>query len=96
MGLDSKEYSWRWVTASGRLSHGPCELVYVAMYPDAANDSVTIYDGEGIKGEKLVNLFVGLAFPAYFNPPVPAYCNRGLYVDVTQAPKGTFIMWREM
>ncbi|GAI43554.1 unnamed protein product [marine sediment metagenome] len=93
---DSKEYSWRWVTASELLSHGACELLFVLLTsPDDISDC-TLYDGETNLGRTIVKLegSANRSFP--FLPAKPIYCRRGLYVEKGTRMTGVLIQWREL
>lgn len=94
--MESKEYSWAWVTVDKFLSHGPCELCYAYLVPSAATTDSHIYDGESTKGDKIVTLESAAANPRPFSPKVPVYCRKGLYVDVGTSVTGIFVQWREL
>jgi len=93
--MDSKEYSWKWVTADELLSHGACELVYAFITPSDPEAEVYIYDGENTNGRKIFRFVTANQNNRVFNPPVPVYCRRGLYVDITKGTEGIFVQWRE-
>jgi len=95
--VDSKEYSWKWVTADELLSHGPCELLYLHLIPSsAATSTATLYDGENTNGQIIVDIRIATSRACELEPPVPIYCRRGLYIDMKATIKGCFIMWREL
>lgn len=94
--MESKEYSWKWVTADELLSHGPCELVYACLAPSAATTDSALYDGESTGGERIITLKAATVRVMPFSPKVPVYCRRGLYVDVGTSVTGIFVQWREL
>lgn len=95
--MESKEYSWAWVTADICLSHGPCELLYAKFIPSAsATSTATIYDGEDTTGTKIVEFRTAQSRQADLRPPKPVYCRHGLYVDALANVKGVFVQWREV
>lgn len=94
--MDSKEYSWAWVTGDRILSHGPCELVYAALVPSGATTDSVLYNGENTKGDHIVTLKAATVRIMPFSPKIPVYCRRGLYVDVGTSVTGIFVQWREL
>jgi len=95
--MDSREYSWRWITASCLLSHGPCELVDAHLVPDSAGTSTAeYYDGENDNGELIISSRIAASQHCDLAPKVPIYCQRGLYVKVTANVRGILVQWREL
>lgn len=95
--MDSKEYSWAWVTVDRLLSTGPCELVYAHAVSDGGEIQDTwLYDGANTNGDKIINLQKGVTGNIILNPKVPVYCYHGLYVDVGSNTEGVLVMWREL
>jgi hypothetical protein len=103
--MESKEYSWAWVTADRLLSHGPCELIYAYEVVTATSLDTHIYNGQNTSGEKVATLGITVVAgtdtivaipPAEFRPPVPVYCRLGLYIDKGTDVTGIFVMWREL
>ena len=94
--MDSKEYSWAWVTADRLLSAGPCELVSAYLVVSAGSTDTHLYDGENTSGNKVVTLESAAVTGHPFKPPTPIYCRRGLYVDIGTNVTGCFIQWREL
>ena len=95
--MNSKEYSWKWVTQDELLSHGPCELLYAQLIPQsAATATSTLYDGENTKGDIISSFRTAESRPCEIDPPVPIYCRRGLYIDIAAQTKGIFVQWREL
>ena len=54
--MESKAYSWAWVTADMLLSHGPCELHFAQLTADDGVADVTLYDGENTSGQTIFTL----------------------------------------
>lgn len=97
MEVESKEYSWKWVTADELLSHGACELLCVKFVPDSsATATCTIYDGENTNGDIIVAFRTAQSRQADFKPAKPVYCRRGLYLDSIANVLGVFVQWREL
>jgi len=95
--MESKNYSWAWVTGDRLLSHGPCELLYAHAYNSGnAIENTAIYDGENVHGTLMINFNTGLKGDLPFTPPEPVYCRRGLYVDIGENTEGVFVQWREL
>lgn len=96
MEVESKKYSWKWVTADELLSHGACELLYALLDAGAADDFVTIYNGENTSGDIIAIIRAAAKTSRAFAPKVPVYCRRGLYVDVATTTTKVFVQWREL
>ncbi len=94
--MESKECSWKWVTADQLLSHGPCELIYARSMTATAESNTFLYDGENTDGTPIVEFEGGVNDGHNLAPPVPVYCRKGLYVDIGTATIGVFVMWREL
>ncbi len=94
---DSKEYSWKWVTANELLSKGSCELLYALHNPSAiASSTSAFYDGESTKGTKIVDFRVLSGAPVPFLPARPIYCRKGLYFQAGDSLFGVFVQWRDL
>lgn len=96
-GRDSKEYSWKWLTASELLCRTACDLTYVLMtsLTDAAT-SITLRDGEDATG-RVIAVIETLASRSFeFRPAKPIYCRRGLYYEnnAVVAEPGCLVQWR--
>lgn len=96
MEVESKKYSWAWVTASRLLSHGACEFIYACLVPSAATTDSILYDGENTSGDAIIILKAATVRIMPFSPKKPIYCRRGLYVDVGSSVTGCFVQWREL
>jgi len=93
--IDSKEYSWKWITADELLSKGACELSHAILTCDGGNCSASIYDGESSNG-KLVVTFKALQNRSVVASLYPhIFCRRGLFVDLGTDCLGMLIQWRE-
>jgi len=93
--VESEKYSWKWVTKDTLLSEGPCELVSAHLVPDAAGTSTAIiYNGQDTSGEIVMSFRGNGGYHTPFQPPVPVYCRKGLYVDVTSNVRGILVQWR--
>lgn len=94
--VESKEYSWTWVTADRLLSHGACEICMLCLTCDGANGNATIYDGENNTGDVIMvvkglqNRTVDVCIPHHI------YCRRGIYIVLSPAVFGIFVQWREL
>jgi len=94
--VESKKYSWKYVTADELLSHGACEFIYAKLTPTTLAGSAILYDGENANGEKIIELNSGGLYNMECSPPVPVDCRRGLYVGSTSTIDGVLIIWREL
>ena len=94
--VESKEYSWKWVTADELLSHGACEVLHAFLTSAAAAGTATLYDGENTSGViiAILEATTNISQQIHFSKPV--YCRRGLYVDVDSNVTGIFVQWREL
>lgn len=92
--VNSREYSWAYVAADVCLARGPCELVWAYVVPTAATTDSALYDGTDTQGEKITDLKVADVAGGDFAPPVPVYCDKGLYVDVGTSITGIFVLWK--
>ena len=94
--MTSKDYSWRWITGDALISHGPCELVFAHLVVGSANNYAFFYDGESTSGDPIVKLQAQQRTGRQFNPKVPIYCAKGLYVDLSDNVDGVLVQWREL
>lgn len=95
--MKSKEYAWAFATESRILCHGVCELVFAHLSAEAAHDDTYLRNGENVNSDPIVILESGLAVSVPFAPKEPVYCNRGLYIEITDGNvKGVFVQWREL
>jgi len=93
--MDSKEYSWKWITASELLSRSACDLIDAHLVPDAAGTSTAeYYNGEDDNGELIIKTRIAASQHCDLHPTVPIYCRRGLYVKVTANVRGILVQWR--
>jgi len=94
--VESKEYSWKWVTADELLSISACELLFAHLVVSSANGHATLYDGENTAGNQIVYLQAATETGMQFHPLKPVFCRRGLYVGNTSHLEGVFVQWREL
>lgn len=94
--MESKVYSWKFVTADELLTQLACELVYAHLVPLSATITTILYNGVDTNGQKIVQLHAATSAGMEFSPPIPVYCERGLYVDVGADATGVFVMWRNL
>lgn len=94
--MESKEYSWKYVTADELLSKGPCELIYAKLTPATDVGSAIFYDGENATGKKILELATSQLYNCEVAPCVPIYCRRGLYIGTVTTVDGILVMWREL
>lgn len=92
---DSKEYAWKWVTASELLCPTACDLVDAHLVPDAAGFATAVfYDGESTTGEIIISARVSGITHCDLHPNVPIYCRRGLYLAILTNTRGILVQWR--
>ena len=94
--MESKKYSWKWLTADELLSHGPCELVFAMLTSASAAATATLYNGENTTGQVIVVLEATTNISQQIHVPQGIYCERGLYVDVDSNATGILVQWREL
>jgi len=95
--MESKEYSWAWVTTDRCLSDGPCELVYAQAVSDGGEIKDTLlYAEENATGELILNFQRGTLGNVVLSPPVPIFCRKGLYAVIGNSTEGIFVQWREL
>lgn len=94
--IESKEFSWKWVTADELLSRRACELVYARLTPATDAGLCILYNGENADGEVIEQLETAGMNNCEFYPAKPVYCGRGLYVGTVTTVKGIFVQWREI
>lgn len=92
--MESKRYSWDFVTTDRVLNSGPCELLFAYLVPSGATTDSALYDGISTSGKRIATLKVSSVDGVAFSPPVPIYCDTGLYVDVGTSVTGILVMWR--
>lgn len=96
MELESKEYSWKFITADECLSHRACELCCTYQVPNKPNSEVDIYDGENTNGDRITRVETSSQCCLSFCPKEPVYCRRGLYINIIKGTLGIFVQWREL
>jgi hypothetical protein len=94
--LESKDYSWAFVTADRCLEKGPCELVYAQSVPTTTTVTTILYNGTDANGQVITYLNAAVATNRTFAPKEPVYCDKGLYVAKGTAVTGVFVMWRKL
>ena len=95
--MESKELSWKWVTANELLSHGACELIYAQAVSDGGEIKDTIlYSGENTLGKIILNFQKGAKGNITLSPKVPIYCHIGLYAVIGSSTEGILVQWREL
>lgn len=95
MKVESKEYSWKWVTADELLSHGPCEFLYCKLTIDNQTGSAILYDGENALGTQILKLASAGNYNCECLPAKPIYCRFGLYVGSLTTAE-ILVQWREL
>jgi len=94
--VESKAYSWKWVTDDELLSRGACELLFAHLVVSGGNGTATLYDGENTSGDKIITMQTQAKTGLQFHPKEPIYCRRGLYVGDSSSLTGVFVQWREL
>jgi hypothetical protein len=94
--FSSKDLSWEFVTADRCLTKGPCELIYAQNVPTGATTTSILYNGVDANGREIIALNAAVATDVSFSPPVPVYCEHGLYVAKGTAVTGVFVLWRNL
>jgi hypothetical protein len=94
--LESKEYSWAWVTADRILTEGECELVYAYLVPSGAETDTHLRNGVDANADIVVTLKAATVTDKAFSPKVPVYCRKGLFADIGSATSGLFVQWRNL
>ncbi len=92
----SPEYSWEYVTASKAVEKGHCELIYARLVVTAGSTNSALYDGTDTNGKKITDLKDAAITDLEFSPPVPVYCDRGIYVAVGTSVSGILVIWRTL
>ena len=94
--MGSKDYTWKFVTASELLSRRPCELCSIILSCEGGACHAVVYDGHNTNGKVIIN-FKSLEKRAQQIPLHDhIYCNEGLYVYLDDDVRGLFVMWREI
>lgn len=96
MKPESKCYSWEWVTADRCLVHGECELVYARSMTSNAESDTYLRNGVDSTGKLIFEFEGGVKQGDVFNPKVPVYCDKGLYIDIGTNTIGIFVQWRKL
>jgi hypothetical protein len=94
--MESKEYSWAWVTADMKLTDQTAELVSAHLVVSAASTDSAIYNGADTNGDKILALASAAVTTLPITPPVPIYCSKGLFVDVGTNVTGILVQWRNL
>jgi hypothetical protein len=93
---DSKAYSWAWVTGDRKLTDRESELVAAYLVVSAASTDSAIYNGADTSGDKILDLKSAAITNLAFEPPVPIYCSKGIFVDVGTNVSGILVLWRNL
>ena len=96
MELQSKDYSWAWVTGDRKLTDQKSELVAAYLVVSAASTDSAIYNGSDTSGDKILALESAAITNLPFEPPVPIYCGKGIFVDVGTNVTGILVIWRNL
>ena len=91
--MHDKSVQSKYVTADELLAQGPCWLHYAYLVVSAASTDSALYDGTNTSGRKITDLVSAAVTGHEFRPAKPAYCSRGLYVDVGTNVSGIFVEW---
>lgn len=92
--MDSKEYAWKWITASELLCKTACDFCCIMLTATTNFGTVNVYDGENTSGN-LIAIIETLANRSHmFTPKYPIYCRRGLYIERVANVFGVFVQWR--
>lgn len=94
--MESKEYSWAWVTADMKLTDQTAELVSAHLVVSAASTDSAIYNGADTSGQKILPMASQSVTNLPFNPPVPIFCEKGIFVDVGTNVTGILVQWRNL
>lgn len=92
--IDSKEYSWNFFKASGIVTDKSADLVYANLNPSAAAAVAALYDGQATTDNEIVGLDDAAKTNLEFKPPVPVYCDKGIYITVGSNVTGVLVIWR--
>lgn len=93
---ESKDYAWEFLTASRCITDKRCELAYAELVPSADAADATLYDGQSTAGKKIVTIMSGDSNSWPFKPPVPIYCEKGIYVAHGSNVTGVLVQWRHL
>ena len=96
MNGNSKDYSWAWVTGDRKLTDQVSELIAAYLVVSAASTDSAIYNGSDTSGDKILALESAAITNLPFEPPVPIYCSKGLFVDVGTSVTGILVLWRNL
>lgn len=73
-----------------------CELIAAYLVVSAASIDSAIYNGADTSGDKILALESAAITNLPFEPPVPIYCSKGLFVDVGTSVTGILVIWRNL
>jgi hypothetical protein len=93
---NSKDYSWAWVTGDRALTQQEAELVAAYLVVSAASTDSHLYNGIDTNGDKIVTLESAVATTLPFEPPVPIYCRKGIFVAKGTSVTGILVIWRNL
>lgn len=96
MPIESKEWSWEFVTADKVVAEGPCEINRLHLVPSGASTGTAVYDGASTEGTKIIGL-VAATRTTHHTPFVPPiYCGQGIYIDIGTNVEGVLIQYRRL
>jgi len=96
MDGSSKDYSWQYFTGSNVVATREAELVGVYLVPSAAAADVTIYNGQSNTGDIIAVVEEATKSTHEFEPPVPIYCRKGIYLVIGTNVTGCLVQWRNL
>jgi len=94
--MDSKEYSWNWITADTILTQSECELVYVSFVVGAANNTLKLYNGVNSSSDPIMEIHSASRTNVEVRPAKPIFCSKGLFADFSSNVVGAFIQWKNL
>jgi len=94
--LESKEYSWAWVTGDQLLTDRECELVYACLSVSGAETDTHLRHGTNTGAGIIVTLKSAVVTNLPFSPLAPIYCPKGLFADIGSNTSGLLVIWRNL
>ena len=94
--INSKDYSWARVTGDRMLCDGPCDLLFAYLVTSGATTDTVLRNGTDAAGEAIVTLKSAVVTGHDFNPPVPVFLDKGLFVDFGTSVSEVFVIWRKL
>jgi len=90
--IDPKKVKWTWVTKDMLIESTSCLFIQAVLTGNGSVDpKVRFYDGLSTQGDVIAELRTYRTWSNHLTPPMPIYCEKGLYVDCLTPLDGVLV-----